>query len=153
MGRLSGATLRFMSVPPDKLGVIRKIVRRVRAEVKRRGIPTNEVWKADGIARKSMEEIVNLLELPPVLVAIEKETKVNRPFEYLTPERMPPVVVIHPDVIDGIEDLDQRANLVGRLVFEVPLAHMAAHHAGKLNWKKVEEFFGWAAERVGLKGE
>ena len=150
VGRLTDATLRFLSVPADRLGEIRKIVRRVRAEVKRRGVPTAEVWKAGSIARKSMEEIVQLLELPPVLVAIERVTSTPRPFEYLTPDRMPPVVVIHPDLIDGIQDLDQRAELVGRLVLEAPLAHLAAHHAGKLNWKKVEEFFGWAAERVGL---
>lgn len=151
MGRLTNATLRFLSVPADRLGEIRKIVRRVRAEMKRRSdVPAGEFWKSDGVARKSMEDIVKLLDLPPLMLAIEKETKTNRPFEYLTPERMPPIVVIHPDVIDGIQDIDRRADLVGRLILEAPLAHLAAHHAGKLNWKKAEEFFGWAAERVGL---
>lgn len=151
MGRLTGATLRFMSVPADKLGEIRKIVRRVRAEMRRRSdLPASEFWKSGSVARKAMEEIVALLELPPILVTIERATSTTHPFEYITPKRMPSVVVIHPDVIDGIQDLDQRAELVGRLVLEAPLAHLAAHHAGKLNWMKVEEFFGWAAERVGL---
>lgn len=154
MGKLSNATLGFLSVPPERLDEIRELVRQVRAKLQGHPeTPSAEFWKADGIARRSMEEIVRILDLPPILVAIERAMKSSRPFEYLTPPRMPPVVVIHPDVIDGIENLDERAGLVGRLVFEAPLAHLAAHHAGKLNWKKVEEFFGWAAERAGLKDE
>jgi hypothetical protein len=151
MGQLTNATLQFMSVPPEKLEKIREIVRRARDEVRKHSnLSAGEFWKLDGVGRKAMEEVVKLLELPHVLIAIEKDTQTDRPFEYLTPQRMPPVVVIHPDVIDGIQDLDQRADLLGRLVFEAPIAHLAAHHAGKLNWKKVEEFFGWAAERAGL---
>ena len=151
MAQLTNATLQFLSVPPDTLEKIKEIVRRARDEVRKHSnLSAGEFWKTGGVGRRSMEEIVTLLELPHVLVAIEKDTQTARPFEYLTPERMPPVVVIHPDVIDGIQDLDQRADLVARLVFEAPLAHLAAHHAGKLNWKKVEEFFGWAAKRAGL---
>jgi hypothetical protein len=151
VGKLTNATLQFLSVPPEKLGELRKIVRRASAEaMKHSDLPAAEFWKTDGIARRSMEQVIKLLELPEVLVAIEKDIKTDRPFEYITPERMPPVVVIHPDVIDAIKDPEQRAELFGRVVFEAPMAHLAAHHAGKLNWRKVEEFFGWAAERTGL---
>lgn len=150
-GRLTNATLQFLSVPPEKLVELRKIVHRASTEAKEHSdLPAAEFWKPNGVARRSMEQVIKLLDLPEVLVAIEKGIQTDRPFEYITPERMPPVVVIHPDVIDAVQDPEQRAELYGRIVFEAPLAHLAAHHAGKLNWRKVEEFFGWAAERTGL---
>ena len=151
MGNLTNASIQFLAIPPERLAEIREIVRRARAEViERADLPAGEFCKLGGLARRSMEEVIKLLELPPLLIATEKDTKTNRPFEYVTPPRMPSILVIHPKVIDAVQDPEKRAELLGQLIFEAPLAHLAAHHAGKLNWKKTEEFFSWAAERTGL---